>query len=99
MDSAGRRIIRGPVSNGPYFNVHIISDTVGVLSYGTVTVEDSVIEAPVCIRTGGSGNLIRNNHLDCETGIEFTSGPIINNVLEGNVTSGRLSNSPDIFGR
>lgn len=97
LDSEGRQIIRGTVGSGRYNNVHIISDTVGIEGY-SVTVTNSVIEAPVCIRTGGYGALVSNNLLLCDLCIQFTGSSLINNTLTNNRCSGQGTNRPDVMG-
>ena len=96
-DSMGKKMIRGPVGAGHYDNVHIISDSVGVQGL-VVTVTNSVIEAPVCIRTGGQDAQIINNILVCNLCIEFTESVLLGNVLMDNRCSGRGTNRPDVFG-
>lgn len=91
------RYLKGPVGNGVYINVVIESDTVGVLG-DTVTLIDSTVRAPVCVRTAGQGVTIRNNTLDCGLCVEFTSPVLIKNTLIGNRCSGRGTNRPDVFG-
>jgi len=96
-DNMGREIVRGPVGSGYYNNVHIISDSVGIQGH-SVMVTNSVIEAPVCIRTGGQGATVSNNILMCNLCIEFTDNALINNILTNNQCSGRGTNRPDVFG-
>ena len=96
-DNMGREIVRGPVGSGYYNNVHIISDSVGIQGY-SVMVTNSVIEAPVCIRTGGQGATVSNNILMCNLCIEFTDNTLINNTLSNNQCSGQGTNRPDVFG-
>lgn len=96
-DSEGRKIILGPVGSGHYNNVRIISASVGV-SGNTVSVTNSVIEAPVCIQTYGDGVRVTNNTLLCDLCIEFTGGMLTNNTLANNRCSGRGTNRPDVFG-
>lgn len=96
-DEMGREIIKGPVGSGYYNNVHIISDSVGIQGY-SVMVTNSVIEAPVCIRTGGQGATVSNNVLMCSLCIEFTDRALIKNTLTNNRCSGRGTNRPDVFG-
>lgn len=99
FDTEGREIVKGPLGVGVYRNIHIISDTVGIISYtGAISVEDSVIEAPVCIKTNGYGNTVVNTELRCGLGIEFTSGPFIENTFMNNSFSGQGTSRPDIFG-
>lgn len=96
-DSAGREIIRGPVSSGIYSNVHIISDSIGVNGFGPTMISDSVIEAPICVRSTGQGLSLQNNVLNCDLCVEFMPGALMNNSLISNQCAGRLSNRPDIF--
>lgn len=96
-DSQGRRLIQGPVGPGTYFNVHIISNSVGVFG-DNVKVINSFIEAPVCIRVGGISNQISNNILKCNLCVQFTGDTLIDNTLNNNNCSGRGTNRPDVFG-
>lgn len=96
-DDMGREVIRGPVGSGYYDNVRIISDSVGIQG-DSVTVTNSVIEAPVCVRTSGLGTTLRNNILMCNLCIEFTDSVLINNTLIDNHCSGQGTNRPDVFG-
>ena len=96
-DEKGREIIRGPVGNGSYINVHIISDSVGIQGQ-SVMVVNSIIEAPVCIRAGGQGAIVSNNSLLCNLCIEFTDRVLVNNILANNRCSGKGTNRPDVFG-
>jgi hypothetical protein len=91
------RYLKGPVGNGVYVNVVIESSTVGVMG-DTVTLIDSTVRAPVCVRTGGQGVTIKNNTLDCGLCVEFTSPMLVGNTLIGNRCSGRGTNRPDVFG-
>lgn len=94
LDNMGREIIRGPVGGGYYNNVHIISDSVGIEG-SSVTVTNSVIEAPVCIRTGGMGASVSGNTLSCRLCIEFTGSLLMDNTLINNSCAGQLTNRPD----
>ncbi len=96
LDNAGRRIIRGPVYGGYYARVHIISNSVGI-DNDSVSVTNSVIEAPICIRTSGIASSISDNILNCNLCVEFTGTIIMNNSLSGNKCSGKGTNRPDIF--
>jgi hypothetical protein len=97
-DTAGRKILKGPVSGGFYSNVHIISDSVGVLAYGPTTIMNSVIEAPTCVKSGGHGLSLQSNELNCNLCVEFTGSVLIDNQLISNRCSGRGTNRPDVFG-
>jgi hypothetical protein len=97
QDEDGRQIIRGPVYGGYYDNVHIISNSVGVEA-ASVTVTNSVIEAPICIRVGGVGATVTNNTLTCDRCIVFTSSVLMKNRLVSNRCSGVGTNRPDVFG-
>ncbi|WP_157656004.1 hypothetical protein [Burkholderia ubonensis] len=96
-DEMGREIIRGPVSGVYFNNVHVISDSVGIRGW-SVVVTNSVIEAPVCIRTSGQSSTISNNDLKCDLGIEFTEAALIRNTLTNNRFTGRGTNRPDVLG-
>lgn len=96
-DKMGKEIIKGPVGSGYYNNVHIISDSVGIQGY-SVMVTNSVIEAPVCIRTGGQDVTVSNNILICNLCVEFTDSALINNTLDNNQCLGQGTNRPDVFG-
>ncbi len=96
-DGMGRKIIRGPVGSGVYNNVHIISDSVGVQG-DSVTVTDSIIEAPVCVRTLGYNTRVINSDLRCNLCIEFTGRVLLNNVLAEIRCAGKGTNRPDVFG-
>lgn len=97
-DVAGLRIVQGPVGPGFYSKVRIVSSTVGVDAYATTTIVDSVIEAPVCVRSTGQHLLVRNNVLKCGLCVEFTGGPLIDNTLSNNRCIGRGTNRPEVFG-
>ncbi len=97
QDNKGRKIIRGPVGDGVYNNVHIISNTVGV-DGSFVSVTNSVIEAPVCIRISGQNSLVSNNDLICRLCVEFTSGALIGHTLTNNRCDGQGTNRSDVFG-
>jgi hypothetical protein len=44
--------------------------------YLRLTIRDSVISAPICVRSPGNVGLsLLNNTLDCDLGVELTSGP------------------------
>ncbi|HFT8004940.1 TPA: hypothetical protein ACU9T0_005907 [Burkholderia cenocepacia] len=96
-DEMGREIIRGPVSGVYFNNVHVISDSIGIRGW-SVVVTNSVIEAPVCIRTSGQSSTISNNDLKCDLGIEFTEAALIRNTLTNNRFTGRGTNRPDVLG-
>ena len=86
-DNAGRQILRGPQPAGYYNNVHIISNSVGV--EGTnLTVSDSVIEAPVCIKTQGMGVTVTGSTLNCGVCVEYTGGFISGNIFMNNNCTG-----------
>lgn len=97
-DEEGRIILKGPVSAGIYNNVHIISNSVGVIATGATAIHDSVIDAPVCVEASGIGLLMRNNQLNCDLCINFTGTTLVNNTLESNTCTGRGTNRPDVFG-
>jgi len=65
-DSEGRQIVRGPVTQGDYNDVHIISDDYGV-DGSNIRVTNSVIEAPYCVNPNGvhMNVQILNNTLRC----------------------------------
>lgn len=97
LDKMGREIIKGPLGSGSYNNVHIISDSVGIQGE-LVMITNSVIEAPLCIRTRGLHSLIENNILICNLCIEFTDRVLIGNRVVYNECSGQGTNRPDVFG-
>ena len=96
-DTQGRRIVRGPIQSSNVNNLRIVSDSVGIVSNVGVTVSNSVIEAPVCMSVPSVGNLVTNNVLNCDLGIEFGPGPLLNNRLFNNQYRGQLSNRPNRF--
>lgn len=91
------RVLKGPVGNGTYIGVVIESQTVGVMG-DQITLIDSTVRAPVCVRTPGSGVTIKGNTLDCALCVEFTSNVVVGNTLVNNRCAGRGTNRPDIFG-
>ena len=99
-DAQGRTIIRGPVNSGEFLkNVHIISDTYGVVALSPVMISDSLIEAPVCVQFNGpSGLMMSGNTLDCNLGVEFTSDMLMDHSLFNNTVRGQMTNRPDVFG-
>lgn len=100
-DGTGRKVINGPVGPGFYSNVRIVSGSVGIdapQDFSVVTVVNSVIEAPVCVRTSGYNTVLRNNELRCGLCVEFVGGALIGNELTNNTCTGRGTNRPDIFG-
>jgi hypothetical protein len=98
-DKQGREIIRGPIYADKlyYENIHIISNTYGIIANRPIEIANVVIEARVCIQHPGYGLQIRNSDLYCNLGIEFTGNALINNHLYNNRYSGELSNRPDTF--
>lgn len=96
-DNQGRRIVRGPVQSSNINNLRIVSDSVGIVSNVGVRVSNSVIEAPICMSVPSVGNLITNNVLNCDLGINFGPGPLLNNRLFNNQYRGQLSNRPNRF--
>ncbi|WP_124529481.1 hypothetical protein [Burkholderia sp. Bp8991] len=95
-DANGRVIMKGPVGGLNFNNVHVISDTVGVIGRPAI-VTNSVIEAPVCIQSSEPGAFIDNNILNCNLCIEFLDRVLINNVLKNNQCAGQGTNRPDVF--
>lgn len=91
-DNAGRQIIYGPVRERHLSNVHIISNSYGVVAMDGAVITDSVIEAPVCVQSSGLGLTLKRNDLNCQLGVEFTGSILMNNTLDSNRFSGRLSN-------
>jgi hypothetical protein len=91
VDSAGRKIIKGPVYGNYYNNVRIISNSVGVVSH-SLTLMNSVIEAPVCVRTSGMDLSLIGNDLRCGLCVEFTTDLMMGVVASDNRCSGRFSN-------
>ncbi|EDM65627.1 MAG: hypothetical protein COA76_00400 [Moritella sp.] len=97
-DSQGLEIIIGPVGEGYYENVHIISSTVGVISSGESIIVNSVIEAPICVRATGINLTIRGSNLYCDLCVQFTGRALINNKFMNNKCEGQFTNRPDVFG-
>jgi hypothetical protein len=95
-DGDGRRLIRGPIeANGVLKHVHIISDSIGVVhkGYQRLTIQDSVISAPICVRTPGSvGLTLTNNTLDCDLGVQFETDMLLDNQFIDNRVRGRMQN-------
>lgn len=84
--------MRGPVYSSYLDHVHIISDSYGVIASGGATITNSVIEAPVCVQSSGMGLHLTNNTLDCNLGVEYTGGIVLDNYIVGNRVRGRLTN-------
>jgi hypothetical protein len=94
-DEQGRRIIRGPISHqGTLENVHIVSDSVGVIhESGTLEIRNSVISAPVCVQANGMTPLsLFNNELNCNLCIQYTGGIRMGQISVSNVCTGYWSN-------
>ena len=91
-DKAGRKIIRGPVHERYLNNVHIISDSYGVIAMDGAIITDSVIEAPICVKSSGRGLTLKRNELNCQLGVEFTGSILMDNTLMSNSYAGTLSN-------
>lgn len=91
-DGAGRKIIYGPVRERYLSNVHIISDSYGVIAMDGTTITDSVIEAPICVQSSGMGLTLKRNKLNCQLGVEFTGSMLMNNTFISNSYTGRLAN-------
>jgi hypothetical protein len=96
-DASGRQILRGPVGDGIYQDVRIVSDSVGIVGR-VIVVRNVVIDAPVCVRTPGHGVFVADSVLNCGLCIEFLDSVLINNTLLNNRCSGRGTNRPDVFG-
>lgn len=98
-DQQGREIIHGPIkADMPFYrNIHVISNSYGIITKGAVEISNVVIEAPVCIQSSGYGLHLSNSDLYCELGVEFTENFLMNNQFYNNRYSGRLSNRPDSF--
>jgi hypothetical protein len=98
IDASGRRVIRGPISPAQNLvRVHIVSDSIGVVHDGPLplTIEDSIISAPICVRTPGDiGLSLFNNDLDCDLGVEFTGHLLLGNAFMDNRVRGVLQNRP-----
>lgn len=94
VDAIGRQIMRGPLPSGVYSFVHIISDSVGIDGgYGPVTVTNSVIEAPICVRTSGIDIAVTNSKLLCQLCIQYTTeGMRMGNVFIDDICAGQWSN-------
>lgn len=99
-DAQGRAIIRGPVNASGFLkNVHIISNTYGVVALSPLMITNSLIEAPVCVQfNGASGLTMSGNTLDCDLGVEFTSDVLMDHALYNNTVRGQMTNKPDVFG-
>lgn len=95
-DADGRKLIRGPIeTSGVLSHVHIVSDSIGVVhkGYERLTIEDSVISAPICVRTPGSvGLTLVNNTLDCDLGVQFETSVLMGNQFTGNRIRGQMQN-------
>lgn len=95
-DAEGRRLIRGPIeANGVLRRVHIISDSIGVVQKGfqRLTIQDSVISAPICVSAPGSAGLtLDSNILDCDLGVRFESNVLMDNVFTNNRIRGQMQN-------
>lgn len=98
-DNQGREIIRGPIkADMPFYkNIHIISNTYGIIADGGVDISNVVIEAPVCIRSSGYGLHLSESDLYCDLGVEFTGNMLINTQFYNNRYSGKFTNRPDVF--
>ncbi len=93
-DSAGRKIIKGPLRD-PYKldNVHIISDSYGIITKIPLKLYNSVIEAQTCIKSTGDGGLdLEYNNFDCNLVIEFSYPIQLGNTFINNKYTGRFSN-------
>lgn len=99
FDREGREIIYGPVfADLPsYSNIHIVSNSYGIIANRPLRLSNVVIEANVCVQHPGMELEIRDSYLLCRLGIEFTRNVFIGNSLINNAYSGKLSNRPDIF--
>lgn len=97
-DSEGRKYIYGTVSAGDYDNVHIVAKKYGVKANSRTTITNSTIDAQTCVITPGNvGLILRNNIMNCDTGVEFTGNNISYNEFEYNKVSGNLTNRPDVI--
>ncbi|MEO6598848.1 MAG: hypothetical protein ABIQ16_03185 [Polyangiaceae bacterium] len=96
VDEQGLKLIRGPIeANGVLNRVHIVSDTVGVVhkGYQRLTITNSVISAPICVRTPGSiGLTLTNNTLDCDLGVQFETTMLLDNQFIDNRIRGQMQN-------
>lgn len=100
-DAEGRTIIRGPIDANlsPIIeNVHVVSDSYGVIAHGPTMIKSSVIDAKICVQSSGNSLILRDNVLNCGLGVEFTSGVLMDNQFSNNRYSGQLTNRPDVFG-
>lgn len=96
-DDSGRLIIHGPVYGNYYNNVHIISQSVGVYSTSPVYIENSYIQAPVCISAPSQGNRVISSEFNCNLGVEFRDGLLLNNRLIKIRFRGQFTNRPNVF--
>lgn len=98
-DQAGREIVYGPIiADQPlYSNIHVVSNSYGIVAKGAVRIENVVIEAPVCVRSSGYGLRLVGSDLYCKLGVEFTDSVLMNNEISNNRIAGQLSNRPDVF--
>jgi hypothetical protein len=96
VDPQGRTILRGPVlADRDLIGVHIVSDSIGAIHQGMlpIRIENSVIEAQICVRTPGHIGLhLVNNTLDCALGVQFGDGALMDNVFLDNRIRGQMSN-------
>ena len=61
--------------------------------YQRLTIEDSVISAPICVRTPGSVGLsLLNNTVDCDLGVQFETSVLIGNSFIDNRIRGQMQN-------
>lgn len=89
-----KKILKGPLYPGFYADALIISDSVGILALQPTTITNSIIVAPVCVRSDGVGLDIISSRLLCDLCIKFDNPNSIFGVnLESNYCSGHLSNS------
>jgi hypothetical protein len=98
-DRDGREIVYGPIiANQPlYSNIHVISNSYGIIAKDAVRIENVVIEAPVCVLSSGYGLRLVSSDLYCELGVEFTDRVLMNNEISNNRVAGQLTNRPDVF--
>lgn len=96
VDADGRKLIRGPIeASGVLRHVHVVSDSIGVIQkgFGQLTIQDSVISAPICVSAPGSAGLtLDGNVLDCDLGVRFESSVLMGNVFTNNRVRGQMQN-------
>ena len=90
------------VINGPYEaygnvtlrNVHIVSNSYGIIVHGHLTLINSKISAPDCIKVSSGSVYLQGNYFNCDLGVKYMSMPIGDDLIN-NTFAGRISNSSD----